>query len=74
MVPLRCGAGEAGAFHPLYKALQTIWAKAVCASFSLYPALDGEASARRYLAGCAVAARRREYSEELGVELALGAG
>jgi hypothetical protein len=35
MDPLRCGAGEAGAFHPLYEAVQTIRAKTVCASVFL---------------------------------------
>jgi len=35
MHPLRCGAGEAGAFHPLYEAVQTIRAKTVCASVFL---------------------------------------
>jgi hypothetical protein len=35
MDPLRCGAGEAGAFHHLLDALQTIRAKTVCASVAV---------------------------------------
>jgi hypothetical protein len=40
MDPLRCGAGEAGAFHPLYEAWQTIRAKTNSASVSLCAVRD----------------------------------
>jgi hypothetical protein len=74
MDPLRCGAGEAGAFHPLYEALQTIRAKPVCASFSLDAGRRRSGFGDGGFAGRAAVAQCREYSEELGVELALWAG
>jgi hypothetical protein len=43
MDPLRCGAGEAGAFHPLYEALQNNTGKNGLRQLFLVSALDGEA-------------------------------
>src|ERR1700674_2791728 len=42
MGPLRCGAGEAGAFHPLCEAVQTIRAKPNCASVSCLGRAGGQ--------------------------------
>jgi hypothetical protein len=71
MDPLRCGAGEAGAFHPLYEALQNNTSKNGLRQLFLVCGVRR----RSGLGDCVLQATRcREYSEELGVELAPSAG
>jgi hypothetical protein len=51
MDPLRCKAGEAGAFHPLCEALQTIRAKVICASVSFRERRRDRSRFRRCVSG-----------------------
>ena len=73
MDPLRCGAGEAGAFHPLYRALANNTGKYGLRQRFLCAVLDGEAVSALSFQSLRLLKRRREYSEERGVELALWA-
>ena len=74
MDPLRCGAGEAGAFHPLYKALQNNTSKNGLRQRFLCAVVDGEAvCAAPFFQSTERWNERRQYSEERGVELALWA-
>ena len=74
MDPLRCGAGEAGAFHPLYKALQNNTSKNGLRQRFLCAVLDGEAvCAAPFFQSMGRVERTPAIFGRAGVELALWA-
>jgi hypothetical protein len=75
MDPLRCGAGEAGAFHPLYEALQNNTSKnGLRQRFLVSGVRRRRGFQTLFLAAVRAARRSRKYSEERGLNWLLGQG